>query len=241
MAPHRCFVVVFTVCTLAPFLVRALAPQWDWQCQTPGVGGLCALVCASGCVEGPLGYPGGCGFCKFCSPDVVMESPDCVTKQEEARDFLTDSRLVQGEPGWIDDSSILVHDVNSWFENSQGVQMLPAVMTGVQCARACKGVEKCNGWSFCWSPDGCGQPGECSSIPAANNLTDSCSNTMGIYPRCAETDGRFGPMTCVLHSIDLGNSSQVVNTSDFYQGWTSGVLHNDTELDMDQFNFTCFQ
>lgn len=218
-----------------PCLVFGAAPVWDWQCQTPGVGGFCALVCNAGCVEGPLGNPGGCGFCKFCTPDVVMESPECVSGETRSGNIEVDSRLVEGQPGWIENSEILVHDVNSWFESGQGVQMLPAVMTGLQCATACLSMDECNGWSFCWEPSGCGDPGECSSLPLASSPNDSCQDTLGMYPRCT-TNGRFSPMACILHRVELSGNAPSFSTA--AQGWTSGILQDGTPKEP-HLNLTC--
>lgn len=231
--------VVFLLVLLSSQLVLGVDTQWNWQCQTPGVGGLCALVCNSGCFEGPSGYPGGCGFCKFCTPDLVMESPECVESGKARSDTgIFDSRLVEGQPGWIENSQIVVHDVNSWFESGQGVQMLPAVMTGLQCAKACQSVQGCNSWSFCWHQDGCGEPGECSSVKVANASNDSCLDTMGMYPRCTRNEGRFGPMACILHNVNISNAIQISASK---VGWTSGIIQNDTENPLEDFhvNLTC--
>lgn len=232
------WIVVLSVLAL-PCLVLGEAPVWDWQCQTPGVGGLCALVCESGCFEGPLGYPGGCGFCKFCTPDVVMESPECVSTATRSGYIGLGNRLIEGQPGWFEDSNILVHDVNSWFESGSGIQMLPTVMTGLQCAKACQSVDGCNGWSFCWDPSGCGEPGECSSLPRAISVDDSCRDKLGMYPRCNQ-DGRFGPMACALHAVELSGNASSIST--FKQGWTSGIVQDDCPketIEQFDFNLTC--
>lgn len=218
---------------LARHVVVGSTQQWNWQCQTPGVAGLCATVCENECVEGPLGFPGGCGFCKFCAPELLMESPECVSVKGEGR---SSGGLIQGQIGWIEDSDILVQDVNSWFETN-GVQMLPRVMTALQCAKVCQDIDECNGWSFCWDPQGCGVVGQCAAIPPAKNGTDSCSDTMGVYSTC-KADGKFGPMTCMLHSI-LGVDATINGSM---QGWTSGIFQEDTRLPLPKdlgLNLTC--
>ena len=185
--------------------------RWNWQCQTPGKYAYCFLVCEPGCLEGPYGFEGGCGFCRFC-PSEVMPNPQCLSTPEQS--FGT----YEGQPGAIVGGKVLVQNVNSWFF-SQTIHTPPKVTTGVQCAQACDELDGCNAWQFCYGVDGCGAENECSAIDKANGSGDSCS-LIGPQGGC-QRDGRFPPLTCTLKHVDITND---VTQSLQNDGWTSGLI-----------------
>lgn len=177
---------------------------------------------------------GGCGFCKFCDPS-ARPPPECVVSLEEAsRSFNMSSEIVQGQPGKIVNASIVVQDVNSWFE-SQGPSLPPPITTAVQCAKSCMEHEDmCNAWEFCYSAQGCGEAGECSVVGQASNMTDSCT-TLGPYGQCT-ADGRFPPLTCVLKIVDNITNVEIDSEVD---GWTSGLISLENLGLEPQTNLTC--
>jgi len=185
--------------------------RWNWQCQTPGKYAYCFLVCEPGCFEGPFGFEGGCGFCRFCASE-VMPDPECLSTT--GRSFGSYS----GQPGAIVGGEVLVQNVNSWFF-SQTVHSPPKVTTAVQCAQACGELDGCNAWQFCYGIDGCGAENECSAIGKANGNSDSCS-LIGPHGGC-QRDGRFPPLTCTLKRINLTNA---VTQGPQNDGWNSGTI-----------------
>ncbi|KAI8103353.1 hypothetical protein M9435_004692 [Picochlorum sp. BPE23] len=219
---------------LPVFAVESSSSEWSWKCQYPGKWAFCSLVCDQGCIEGPNGFPGGCGFCKFCDPS-ARPPPECVVSLEEAsRSFNMSSEIVQGQPGKIVNASIVVQDVNSWFE-SRGPNLPPPITTAVQCAKSCMEHEDmCNAWEFCYSAQGCGEAGECSVVGQASNMTDSCI-TLGPYGQCT-ADGRFPPLTCVLKIVDNITKVEIDSEVD---GWTSGLISLENLGFEPQTNLTC--
>jgi hypothetical protein len=116
---------------------------------------------------------------------------------------------------------ILVLDVNSW-EESDGAEKLPLVVTAKQCAFLCQSTTGCNGWTFCYKPEGCGMENECTSTEhGADRMMCTC---LGPFGKCTAA-GRFPFLMCSLKRVE---KSDGVGALEYYPNgtdWTSGVVN----------------
>ncbi|KAL4517943.1 hypothetical protein Ndes2526B_g02334 [Nannochloris sp. 'desiccata'] len=168
------------------------------------------------CQEGPGGTPGGCGHCKFCSP-VACPTPECVGDTGEA----TIATATASARNANLKGRVLVLDVNSW-EESNGAQNLPRVVTAAQCAQVCQLTAGCNGWTFCYKPEGCGMQNECRPMEQGDTDQRKCSQ-LGPFGKCTTPESRFPFLMCSLKRVESD-----IETLEYYPDgtdWSSGVIN----------------
>lgn len=91
------------------------------------------------------------------------------------------------------------------------------------CCNKCRATDKCNVWSFCANPDGCGSG---CMRPSGPNQTDQ-SLTLGPFGNC-KPNGAFFQGTCRLGmAVDLNVTEVIVPNTN----WTSGVIEDKFDLE----------